>query len=118
MSIIRFNPIGTDPPFVVVGSASMPVGTRNLDATVNIDLGILANNVYEWNFATNGSSTNIGSINLIAWYEFREITESEFKANQKKELERIEQLNQELKDQEWYKLKMKELKKQLKDTSK
>ena len=52
----------------------------------------------------------------MAWYEFREITPAEFEANQEKELERIEQLNKDLKDQSWYKLKMKELKNQLKDT--
>ena len=109
MQLIRYNETGSDPPFVVVGSASMPVGTRNLDATVNIDLGILGNNVYEWNFATTGSSTNIGNINLMAWYEFREITPSEFEANQEKELERIEQLNQELKDTEWYQNKMQQV---------
>ena len=115
MNLNRFNPPGSDPPFVNVGTATLPVGSRTLDADVDINLGVSASDVYEFNFATTGSSTNISSINLIAWYEFRELTAEQYEAEQETQQERIEKLNEELKTQEWYKLKMKELKNQLKD---
>ena len=116
MNLIRFNASGSDPPFVVIGTATLPVGSRNLDADVDINLGVLAADVYSWSFATTGTSTDIGSINLIPWYEFREITTEQYEAEQETQQERIEQLNEELKTQEWYKLKMKELKNQLKES--
>ena len=109
MNLIRFNPSGSDPAFVVIGTATLPVGSRKLDANVDINLGVLAADVYSWSFATTGTSASISSINLIPWYEFREITTEQYEAEQETQQERIEKLNEELKDTEWYQNKMQQV---------
>ena len=106
MSITKYNNPTSTPPFVVLGSATMPVGTRQLDTDQDINLGIGAQDVYDWSFATTGTSTNISSINLIAWFEFREITTEQYDAEQETQQQRIQELNEQLKDQEWYQNKM------------
>ena len=45
MNLNRFNPPGSDPPFVNVGTATLPVGSRTLDADVDINLGVSAGDV-------------------------------------------------------------------------
>ena len=102
MNLIRYNNPTSTPPFVVIGNTTMPVGTRQIVSDEDIDIGIGALDVYGFSFATTGTSANISSINLLAWFEFREISTEQYEANQETQQQRIEKLNQELKNESWY----------------
>ena len=116
MSLARYNPSTITPPFVIVGTGTLPAGQQYLDVqNQEIILGTGPNDVYQWNFATEGTSQNAGTINFMPWYEFVPIAPADLEQLQLQDNERVEKLNQELKDKQWYKDLMKELKNQLKD---
>lgn len=108
MNLIRYNNPTSTPPFVVIGNVTMPVGTRQIISDEDIDIGVGAQDVYGFSFATTGTSANISSINLLAWFEFREITTAQYEANKEAQEKRIQELNQELKSKQWYKRLTKE----------
>ena len=110
MQLIRYNPPGTDPPFVVVSSATLPTNQKYLDftPTTPVPLGISTNDVYQWTSATTGTSVDIGSINLSYWYEFKPVVPTEIDALIEKDQERITKLNEELLKQKWFKQQMKD----------
>ena len=123
MSLIRYNPVGSTPPLVVIGSTIVATGDHYVDAQLTNPLlvGTGAQDVYQWTFATQGSSQNVGSINFCPWFEFKPIPATVIKSGAyaialEEQEKRIKELNQELKDEQWYKDLIKDLKNQLKDT--
>lgn len=119
MSLFRYNPSNLEPPAVLLTSSNLLPQIKYLDVLESlVNLGVGANDVYQWTVATQGGATNIGTINLIMWYEFQPITTTQYEAEKEDQEKKIQKLNEELKDKDWYKRIMKDLKNQLNDTKK
>ena len=105
MQLVRYNPTTIDPPFVVISSATLAINNKYLDFTppTPIPIGTGATDVYQWTSATSGGATNIGSVNLSYWYEFKPVSPAEIEALLEQDQERIRQLNNQLRDKKWYK---------------
>lgn len=119
MNLVRYNPSTVDPPFVVIATGSLAAQSKNLDITPAnpLPIGISNNDVYQWTCATVGTATNIGQVNMQLWYEFKPVSPTKIDELIEADQERVEQLNQELKNKQWYKELIKDFKKSQKDTS-
>ena len=116
MRLVRYNPVGSDPPFLTIGTATLPTGERYLDFTPTnpLVIGTGPNDVYQWQFSTSGTSQNVGALNFTTWFEFKPISSNDIKSGAyaialEEQEQRLQELNQELKKEKWYQRQIKEL---------